>query len=227
MSRAKIGAAVALIVAVLTAASYLLATSRLDSQVGDDVETRVARAKRLFAQISALESLDLIRHAQELAHDESMIKALAATTPDERQALGWQGIQRFLGALDKAPRPDFTALVDAKGAVVRADAPLPDADDLKTKFKALAAAIDGGQVSKDIWQYRNSVFKVGVAPIVDPQSGARAGAVILGYALSNKEAQDHAAQLGVDVVFYSGDRVVASSFARNPVGDLKSVPALA
>lgn len=226
MSRAKIGAVVVVIVAVLTGAAYMLATRRLEAQIARDVESRVSRAQELFTQIGAVESLNLITRAQELAHDDSLQQALVAGTPSEREQLGGQGIQRFLGSLGKTPRPDFTALLDAKGAVVVADTPLPDSDDLKTHFKSVAAAIDTGQVSKDIWAYGNRIVRVAVAPVAAPQAGGRLGAVVLGYALSNKEAADNAAKLGADIIFFSGERIVATSFARSPIADLKSEPSL-
>jgi len=228
MSRAKIGAVVALIVLVLTGAAYMLATRKLEAQIARDVEARVSRAEELLTQIGAVESLNLITRAQELARDEDIGKALASGSPEVRQTLGGQGIQRFQAGLGpNVARPDFIALVDAKGAVVAPSSPLPDADDLKTPFKSVAAALDKGQVSKDVWSYGKNVVKVGVAPVIDGATGERRGAVILGYAISDKEAQEHARKLGSEVIFFSGDRVVATSFAKSVVGDLKSEPALA
>lgn len=228
MSRAKIGAVVALIVAVLTGAAYALATKRLESELTKDVESRVSRAEELLTQIGAVESLNLITRAQEFARDPALAKALAEATPEARSAQAGPAIQRFLGALGQGvARPDFVAIVDGKGAVVVADSPLPDSEDLKSRFKSVAAAIDQGQVSKDVWPYGKSNFKVGVAPVVDPATGARPGAVILGYAISAKEAQEHARRLGTEVIFFAGDRVLGTSFTRTPVSDLKAEPALA
>src|SRR5438045_8341831 len=99
MSRAKIGAVVVVIVGVLTGAAYMLATRRLEAQLARDVESRVSRAQELFTQISAVESLNLITRAQELAHDDALQRALAATEKPERADLGGQGIKRFLDAL--------------------------------------------------------------------------------------------------------------------------------
>ena len=228
MSRAKIGAVVAVIVAVLTGAAYTLATKRLESELTKDVESRVSRAEELLTQIGAVESLNLITRAQEFARDPALAKALAEGTPDARSAQASPAIQRFLGGLGQGvARPDFVAIVDGKGAVVVADSPLPDSEDLKSRFKSVAAAIDQGQVSKDVWAYGKSNFKVGVAPVVDLASGARPGAVIVGYAISAKEAQEHARRLGTEVIFFAGDRVLATSFTRNPVADLKAEPTLA
>jgi hypothetical protein len=228
MSRVKIGAVVAVIVAILTGAAYVLATRRLEAQIAHDVEARVSRAEELLTQIGAVESLNLITRAQELARAELPGKALTATDEKERKATGQGAVQHFLDGLGTStPHPDFTALVDAKGAVVAADSPLPDSEDLKSRFKSVAAAIDNGQVSKDVWAYGKSTFKVGVAPVVAPGGSDRVGAVILGYALSNKEALDHARKLGSEVVVFRADKVVATSFARSVISDLNVDPRLA
>jgi hypothetical protein len=228
MSRAKIGVVAAVLVAVLTGAAYTLATRRLEAQIARDVETRVSRAEELLIQISAVESLNLITRAQEFARDPVLARALAETTAAGRTELGGQAIQRFLGALGASvAHPDFVALLDGKGAVVVADTPLPDSDDLRSRWKAVAAAIDGGQISKDVWAYGKNTVKVGVAPVVDAASGERRGAVIIGYAISNKEAQDNARKLASEVVFFQGDKVVATSFQKNGPTELKSVPELA
>src|SRR5262249_621629 len=193
-----------------------------------DVEARVSRSEELLTQIGAVEALNLMTRAQEFARDPALAKALSDPSAETRSGQSQPAIQRYLAGLPQGvARPDFVAVVDAKGAVMAADSPLPDSDDLKSRFKSVAAAIDQGQVSKDVWPYGKSTFKVGVAPVVDAASGARPGAVILGYAISAREAQEQARRLGAEVVFFAGDRVLASSFARGGLSDLKSEPALA
>jgi hypothetical protein len=226
MSREKIGLVVLVIVAVLTGAAYTLATRRLEAGIQRDVEARVARAEDLVTKMSALESLDIITRATGFARDEALPKALAAADRPTREALGQQALQRFQAGIGAAARPDFLALVDAKGAVVVADSPLPDSDDLKSRFKSVAAALDGGQISKDVWSYGKSTVQVGVAPVVDPASGERKGAVLVGYAISDKEAQQHAKSLGTELVFFAGQKVVASSFQRTTIEDLAANPEL-
>src|SRR5262249_7678742 len=64
-------------------------------------------------------------------------------------------------------------------------------------------------------------------PVVDAASGDRRGAAIVGYAISDKEAQEDAKSLGAEVVFFSGTKVVASSFAKGgTLEDLSAAPAL-
>jgi len=226
MSRAKIGAVVVIVVAVLTGAAYELSTQRLEGGIHREVDARVARAEDLVTKISALESLDIITRAQAFARDEALTRAIGTTDRAARDDLGQQAIQRFQAALGNAAKPDFLALVDAKGAVVIADSPLPDSDDLKSRFKSVAAALDSGQISKDVWAYGKSTVKVGVAPVNDAATGERKGAALVGYAISDKEAQEHARSLGTEIVFFSGGNVVATSFQKSVIEDLGRVPEL-
>src|SRR5262249_27723897 len=111
MSRAKIGAVVAVIVAGLTGAAYTLATKRLGSELTRAVDCGGYRAEELLTQIGAVESLNLITRAQEFARDPALAKALAEGTPDGRSAQAGPAIQRFLGGLGQAvARPDFVAV---------------------------------------------------------------------------------------------------------------------
>jgi hypothetical protein len=224
MSRVKIGAVVAAVILALTAIAYLVATQRLEAGVRRELQDRVARAESLLTQISSLESFDIIARAQTLSRDPGV--DLALTDPASRDQAGREAIARLHAAAGKAEgKPDFVAVVDMKGAVVVSDSPLPDSDDLKSRFKAVAAALERGQVSKDIWNYGKTTVRVGVAPVLD-ETFVPHGAAIVAYALNAKEALAHAEMLGTDVVFFSGDRVVASSFRRQAVDDLGKHEAL-
>src|SRR5688572_2729353 len=217
MSRVKIGAVVAAVILALTAIAYLVASQRLMAGLRRELEDRVARAESLLTQISSLESFDIIARAQTLSRDPGV--DLALTDAGSRDQGGREAIARLRASVGEGARPDFIAVVDMNGAVVIADSPLPDSDDLKSRFKAVAAALERGQVSKDVWNYGKNTVRVGVAPVLDESFMPR-GAAIVAYALNAKEAVSHAEMLGTDVVFFSGDRVVASSFRRQVIEDL-------
>lgn len=216
-SRVKIGAVVAAVMLALTTIAYLVATQRLEGGIRRELVDRVDRAQSLLTQISSLESFDIIARAQTLSRDPGV--DLALTDPASREQAGKEAIQRLHGSVGPSSKPDFVAIVDLKGAVVVSDSPLPDSDDLKSRFKAVAAALERGQVSKDVWNYGKNTVRVGVAPVLDESSMPR-GAAIVAYAVNDKEAVQHAEALGTDVVFFSGDRIVASSFRRQVVDDL-------
>ena len=78
----------------------------------------------------------------------------------------------------------------------------------------MAAALEKKQVSKDVWDFRNAVMKVGVAPIYDPNTAEVKGALVIFYALNAREAQMQSGLLGMDVAYFFGDRVRATSFRR-------------
>src|SRR5688500_13766442 len=113
-SRAKIGAVVVAVMLGLTAVAYVVAASRLESAIRRDHEDRVARAARVFEQISSLEAFDLIARAQTLARDPGVELALAGGEGATQG--GREAVQRLEASLGKeAARPDFVAVVDARG----------------------------------------------------------------------------------------------------------------
>jgi hypothetical protein len=215
VSRAKIGGVAAGVVVVLTAAAYLLASDRLETGIRNDAESRLNRANRLLAQISTLESVEIIAHAKSLAEDRSTVQAIAQADASVRDQDGRAAIQSFLDGLKKGRErvPDFVAVVDGAGTVLFADSPLPERSGWK-RFKSVAAAVDAGQVSKDTWEYGNRTVRVGVAPVSGPGPAGLRAAVVVGYAANDDEAQQHAAALGADVVLFSGERIRATSFRR-------------
>jgi hypothetical protein len=218
----KIGAVVVAVMLGLTAIAYVVAAGRLEAGIRRDHEDRVARAQRVFEQISSLESIGLMNRAQNFARDPGVELALGGDAAGAREAL-----ERLLASLgEEAARPDFVAVVDARGAVVWADSPLPDSEDLKSRFKAVAAALERGQVSKDVWSYGKNTVRVGVAPILAMDASPR-GAALVAYALNAKDAKERAELLGTEVIFFAGTRVVATSFARQLLDDLGKQPELA
>lgn len=226
MSRVKIGAVVAAVVFGLTLFAYLVAVRSLEAGIRRDLEDRVSRAQSLLTQISSLESFDTIARAQTLARDPAVTAALDATDAAARDAAGREAFARSQPPAGVAAhKPDFLAVLDENGAVALTDSPLPDPEGLKSRFKAVAAALERGQVSKDIWNYGKNTVRVGVAPVLDA-SGAPRGAAIVAFALNSKEAQAHAQMLGTELVFFSAGRVVATSFPRQVVDDLARFPVL-
>ena len=208
MSRAKVGAAVAAAIAVLTGAAYVVSTNRLRDEIRADVESRVGNAQELHNQIAVQEGLDLIERARVFARDEALVKAVGEGDAGARERNVREAIKRYLDGLPPdRQRPDFVAVVLADGSVL-ADTELPDTDGWKTRFKAVGAALDKGTESKDVWSYGKSIVTVGVAPL-----GTR-GAVVLAYAITGQQAQTQSSLLGTEVAYFYGDRLVATSFRR-------------
>jgi len=225
MSRAKIGAVVAVIVAALTGAAYIFATQKLEANTRREVESKAARAQDLLTRVASLEAFDIITRARAFAREDGLQKALDATDPNSRRSLASQTINAFVAKTDN--KPDWVAVLNSRGELVAANSPLPDAEGWRARFKAVADAISKRQPSKDVWNY-GKVIKVGVAPVEDPSFLTVKGVVVIAYALSNKEAQANAALLGTEVVYMYGDRVEASSLKRpSDVEELQRSPELA
>ena len=216
MSRAKIGGLVAVAVAALTSTAYYLTTANLEARIRKDVEERVGKSLQLLMQNASFEGFGLMRQVETFARDERFPKALDEPDVVTRAQIADEGFRKFLSELkpDEA-KPDFLALVDAEGKVAAMqDAPRPEPEDWKARFPSVGAALDKRQVTKDIWDFRNGVLKVGVAPIYDPVHGGVKGALVVATALNSKEAQAQSARLGMDVAYFVGDRVRTTSFRR-------------
>jgi hypothetical protein len=214
MSRAKVGAAVAVAIAILTGAAYVVSTSGLRDEVRAEVESKVGKAQELHNQIAVQEGLDLIERARAFARDEAIVTAIGENDAGARERSGREAIKKYLDSLPPdRQRPDFVAIVIADGNVI-ADTELPDDEGWKTRFKSVGAALDQGTASKDVWSYGKSIVTVGVAPVGSDAAGKPRAAVVLAYAITGQQAQGQSSLLGTEVAYFHGERLVATSFRR-------------
>lgn len=215
MSRAMIGVVAAIVVVVLTAATYIFTTSKLQKRIRDDIEVRVEKSQQILIQTAQLEALGLLKRAESVARDMRLVKALDSVDVVERYNASNPAFHEFLDSMPADEvKPDFVAMVNRQGELwSMIDVPRSDPENWKDKFPAVAAALDK-KVAKDIWDFRNGVMKVGVAPIYDPATGDTKGALVIAYALNAKEAQAQSALLGMDVAYFFQERVRATSFRR-------------
>ena len=215
MSRAKIGVVVAVVVAALTLTAYVLTTSSLEKRIRGDVRVRVKAAQEALKHNQALEAQGLIKRAEKYAGDPRLEQALAPETPDgERFNLAQSAYDQFNKELKQdEPKPDFLALVNEAGKLaVMQDAKFTEDEDWGARYKAVGAALKQGLSSKDIWEWSKGVYKVGVAPVYSADRGAVKGALVVAYALNSKDAQLQSELVGMDVAYFSGQNVRATSF---------------
>lgn len=225
MSRAMIGGAVAVVIAVLTAVSYFMTTSNFESQVRKDAEHRVVKADELLRQNARLKSLDLLKKAEAFAQNDALLAALKESG-DARERAADRVFQTYITKLPPDQKPDFLALVDANGdlvALLDVSRPAPDswkncagggecgAD--KLIYPALTLALAERQITSDIWHYQQlkALMEVGVAPIIDDVDEV-AGAVVIAYSLTTEAAQRQSGLLGLEVAYVYDDQVFATSF---------------
>lgn len=223
MSRAVIGTAAAVIIALLTGTAYMVTTSSLESGIHKDIKTRVAKAQELLIQNSSLEMLRILKRTEALAMKPGLALALSPAEgagPDPVKAE--EIFQGFRADLKKEEaQPDIMAMTDDTGRLVAllsgstpVTSPVPDSylKNGKIKYPALASAIKNQFATSEIWDYEGSgAMKVTVAPILDPEVRSTLGTVIVAYAISSAEAKKQQTLLGAHVAYFYGDAIHATS----------------
>ncbi len=233
MSRTIIGAIVAVAIAVLTAVSYLVVTAGLAERVKVDAKVQM-NASRLPSQAlnnARLDLLNISARVEALAGDEGVMAALrAGTPPADRIREADLGFERFHSNTKDPTAPDVLALVDTTGNILAMDGVNnPVASELKSKdgkltWPGLALAIQQTtpvrrHVIAEIYNYPGrGLMRVGIATVVDTRTADGVnkvtGAVVLAYSQSSKVAREEQGVLGVEVAYFDGDKVYATSFRR-------------
>jgi len=232
MYRMKIGLIAAGLLAALTAIFYVSVTSNLKSAVNRDVEEKVARAQRVFQDISRLSSMDLAAMVAERSRRPSVVAV--SDKPDEtaRRQAAFEECEVLNANLQKEGRKaDIVAILDSTGKVVARDLN-PNAEhgeDMRSKHPAVVRALKGSAV-KDVWTLQNRMTEVGVAPITKPD-GTIVGALVVGYVVSAKKAQERRDLLGAEIAYFHNGKVHTSSFEtagenKEDVGKTQAIAAL-
>lgn len=234
MSRAIIGGIVAAVVAALTAVAFFVTTSKLETRIVKDVESEVLNAQELLVQNAALEGLRLQKDVEALARNEEYLEVLKLDDASDREKLANTEFRKFLADLDEGEsRPDFLALTDKDGNLVAFLDARPPPDSWKNAdgsliYKAVETALKNRITVADVWNYTQlkQIMKVGVAPIIDDVDEV-AGSLVIAYALTTKEARLQQGLLGLDVAYFQGGGIHATSFVdsknREDVGKKKSL----
>jgi hypothetical protein len=225
MSRAKLAAVVAVLLAAITATAYTLTTSSLEKKIKEDVKNQVSRKRDLLFQTASLESLDLMKRADGFARTPGIAAGLAQADPKQAELAVAQGIREALlnvsqkTSKDKGgeeeEKPDFLAVVNKDGQLVAIDPAGPFPTDWKTKYPTVAQSLEKRRTAKDIWQWEQATMKVGVAPVVDRTTNEVLGAVVVAYPLSAEEAAHNASLLGAQVAYFFDKRLRATSFGKS------------
>ncbi len=228
MSRGVIGAVLATLIAVLTGTAYLVTTSKLEKGIQADIESRVAKAQELLIQNTSLEMLRLLKHAEALAMDANLAKALGSTSSEGETippdpVLAERVFKKFKAGLSpQEAQPDIMAMTNDQGELIALMSgntpvlsPVPDTylKGGKIMYPALQASVSNQIVTSEIWNLEGSgVMKVTVAPILDREVNATIGAVLVAYAITSPDAKKQQELLGAEVVHFFGDKIHATSF---------------
>lgn len=213
MHRMKIGLTAAGLLLVATALFYSSASSERRAASVRDVENSVARAQRLSQHLSRLSGLEFANLAAERARKPTVLAVFDRADETARRQAAFEECEALNASLGQESRKaDLLAILDGSGKVLARDLN-PNAmygEDLRAKFPAVDLALKGRAV-KDTWSLADRVTEVGVAPINRPD-GTTVGALLVGYVLSAKKAQERRDLLGTEVAYFHNGRVHASSF---------------
>jgi hypothetical protein len=224
MHRMRIGLIAAGLLVALTAVFYATVTSKLTASVKRDVEERAGRAQRVHQQISRLGGVDFANLASVNARRPAVVALLGLPDETVRRQAAFDECELVNAALQKEGRKaDIVAILDARGKILARDLN-PNADygeDLGSKFPAVQAALKG-QPIKDVWTFQNRMTEVAVAP-VSRGDGPAQGALLIGYVLSAKKAQERRDLLGSEVGYFHGGKVQVSSFLVDGTTDKEDV----
>ncbi|MBN2574964.1 MAG: hypothetical protein JXP73_10415 [Deltaproteobacteria bacterium] len=209
----KIGLVAAVVLAGLTAVFYVVVTDSLEQSARQDVESRVARAQRIYRDISQLNGLKLANLAAERARASSVLEVFDKTEPAARQQAAYEVCEAQNQQLRQEGRKaDIVAILDAGGKIVGRDLN-PNADagmDLRARYPAVAKALEGVAV-KDVWTWQDRVHEVAVAPVLKADHSV-AGAMVFAWVVSAVTAQANRDLLDTEIGFFHAGKVYASSF---------------
>ncbi len=215
MFRARIGLAAAALVAVLTVVVALAVGSSVSGAVQLQVHQGVERAQSAFPALDRLRGIALTNETAKLAREDEFADALAKGSVDEARQAAFRAVSMRNSKLEQEGRKaDLVAVVGANGHVVCRDLNINALfdEDFKTRYPSVQKALDG-VANKDVWTFDNHMYRVATAPIRS-RSGQIAGALVLGYVASAKDATVDRDKLGTDVAYFLDGKVQASSFKK-------------
>jgi hypothetical protein len=215
MFRARIGLAAAAVVAVLTAVVVISVGSSLSSAANQGAQTQVERTQAAFPALEKLRGIELTNEAAKLAREDEFGEALAKGGVDDVRQATFIALQARQARLESQGRKaDLMAVVGVNGHVVSRDLNINAMydEDLKAKYPSVGKALDG-LANKDTWSFDGHMYRVATAPIRG-KSGALAGALVVGYVDSAKDAAADRDRLGSEVAYFLDGKVQASSFKK-------------
>ena len=175
----------------------VVACGVVDIQIGVDARNRVELAGS-FARTDAIVS--------------ALATASAVDKLDETRMKTVRDIgEKTMNAIE-GRKPDFAMLIDKKGRVVARV--VLDADDFGDVAAGRPLVDDAlaGYLRDDIWTHNGTMYFVSASPVVKRDAPADfVGAVVLGHKVTNTLAQRFARSLDVELAFYLGRDVAASS----------------
>jgi hypothetical protein len=221
MHRMKVGLVAAAILLALTVSEYLLITGPLKESATHDVEDQVARAQRLHSELSRLEALDFTNLVATLSRRAGLAAVFDRSEETARRQAAFEECEAINGKLSAQRKADIVAIVDAQGKVIARDLNVNAmfGEDIRKQFPAVEAAMRGAP-AQAVASLSSRMTEVAAAPI-SKADGKLLGVLVVGYAVTARDAQARRDQLGADVGYFFDGKVQTSSFTEGAGPDAK------
>jgi hypothetical protein len=221
MHRMKIGLVAAIILVVFTGGIYSVVTRELKDATVRAVDADVARAQRMHGDIARLEALEFANLVAGFGRRSAVVGVFSKSDENGRRQAAFEQAEKLNTFLQTggARKADIVAIIDAEGKVVARDLNVNAmyGEDLRSKYPAVATALRGEAV-KDIWTLAGRMTRIAIAPIVQPDGTIR-GALLVGYVVTARDAQDKRDLLGTEIAYFHNGKVHTSSFVSEGTGD--------
>ncbi len=205
--RSKIFVGMGTVIVGFVLLSLLVLSHLIDRLAKVEIGQNLRHGESALGQFLKLRQRLLKDKAASLA-ETPYLKASLQTEPPHKRTV--QGSTKDVHEAAEAP---LLLVIDPHGRL------LADASDFTRggedfrAFRGLEGALRGEE-GGGIWSYRDRLYLVGVAPIISGEQ--LVGALAIGDRLDASLAADVRGFTGRDVIFLSGDRVLAASWAEEP-----------
>jgi hypothetical protein len=221
MYRMKIGLVAAAVLLVLTVGEYTLVTGPLKEAATREVEDEVGRGQRLHSELARLEALDFTNLVSALSRRAGLAAVFDRSEETARRQAAFEECEAINGKLAAQRKADIVAVIDAQGRVIARDLNVNAmfGEDVRTQFPAVEAAMKGAP-AHGVASLSNRMTEIAAAP-VSKADGKLLGILLVGYAVTARDAQARRDQLGADVGYFFQGQVQTSSFTVGAGPDAK------
>jgi len=231
--RTKMIAGNLIAVLVVGLVSYFVVSSQLQSTLTEEVDTRIDQDHLIFDRTWRLWGFELAEQAAEQARDDDTLDVFTALDEADTRSRAYHRateIREWLERRNRATRgpPELVVITDDDGRVLARsqDQRRMQGDDLTEALGTLEAVLEDGGSATDVWELsltgQEKILQAAIVPILDPNTHAPMGAVVVGYDLSEGTAARAAELLGRDIAFIHDERIYSSSLESEPEDQLRN-----
>jgi hypothetical protein len=221
MHRMKIGLVAAAVLFALTVGAYILVTDPLKEAATRDVEDQVGRAQRLHSELSRLEALDFTNLVSTLSRRTGLSAVFDRGDETARRQAAFEECEAINAKLAGQRKADIVLIADAQGKVIARDLNVNAmfGEDVRQQFPAVEAAMKG-TAAGGVASLSNRMTEIAAAPL-SKADGKLLGVLMIGYAVTSRDAQSRRDQLGADVGYFFQGQVQTSSLVEGNGPDAK------